>query len=84
MQLNLTRNPARRGCSDEWRATMPGRRPGIGRNRTEAIGSLVGANLAAFGISARLDEDCDSPGERAVLWRDPARFCPFSVWFPGR
>jgi hypothetical protein len=69
MQLTLTRNPDRHGCSDEWAAKVE-LRPGIGKTRTEAVGSLIAANPEAFGITHQIDADCRS-AHPVVEWYAP-------------
>jgi hypothetical protein len=67
MKIVLSRNTKKKGCADEWTATVKGMRPGIGYNRTEAIGSLFSANLRVFGITEREDRDPESSNP-VVTW----------------
>lgn len=69
--IRVERNPARKGCSDEWTATLESdrsARKGIGRNRTEAIGTLVRANLEKFQVDQinDIDPESDTP---LVIWK---------------
>lgn len=69
--IRVARDPNRKGCSDEWTATLesdPVARKGIGRNTTEAIGCLVGANLNLFRIEEikNIDPGRDRP---TIVWK---------------
>jgi hypothetical protein len=72
MRIALTHQHAD-GRADDWVAEAVGMpRKGIGLNSTEALGSLLRANLGAFGITeVATDELPPGPGEprRAFLWQ---------------
>jgi hypothetical protein len=69
MKLVLERRLNKRGHSDEWMATIEGMKfPGIGRTRTDALGSLLSANLHAFGVTERVDIDPEAE-EVEITWR---------------
>lgn len=65
--LSRSEDPKKRGAADEWTAAIDGLRPGIGRTRTEALGSLLGANLEAFGVAEYVDDD-HAAATREVRW----------------
>lgn len=75
--ITIARDPKRKGCSDEWTAVIdeeipPGgkrkHRVGIGRNSTEAMGTLVGTNLELFGISRIANVDPGAMSGDVVVW----------------
>jgi hypothetical protein len=75
IHLRLTRDPARNGGTNEWTCVVTHQdtdllwRPGIGRTRTEALGSFVRANLEALGITEIEDIDPEeSEANRVVTW----------------
>jgi hypothetical protein len=69
MKLILARDPVKVGRSDEWSATSEGLRGGIGKNRTEALGSFFAANIRAFGITEQEDRDPGNAENPVVTWR---------------
>lgn len=71
MKITLVRRSGFRNCSDEWQATAERLiRSGVGRNRDEALGSLMRANPEAFGVDEIEDRDPD-PENRSpiVTWK---------------
>lgn len=75
IHLRLTRDSSRKGCTNEWTCAVTsdpaGRqwRGGLGRNRTEALGSFLRANLAAFDVTEIEDVDPEeAEANRVVTW----------------
>jgi hypothetical protein len=74
IHLRLTRDPTRKGCTNEWTCAVIHHdtghqwRGGLGRDRTEALGSFFRANLTAFDVAEIEDVDPEE-ADRVVTWK---------------